>query len=437
METKMPASHISKLSCPTFRVLEFVRSSFPQAVRQCLAVFAVILAANGLINGNQTANALTIPVQVETVPPASTIQNENATKNATQGTAENESPESSMAFQSATDDDPKKPLDDGEPQSKKNDDADKAKTPPRPFDGDAAWRHLVAVCQIGPRISTSNGMKLQQKYLKQHFESIGGKVLSQQFQATSPFNNRAVALQNMIVQFHPDRKRRLLICCHYDTRPFADRDKRNPRAKFIGANDGGSGVALLSELGTHLKEMQGPYGVDLVFFDGEEFVIDSRVHPMFLGSTFFAQQYANNQIPWRYEWGILVDMVADKDLQIYYEANSLAPGPDRLTRSIWGVAQRLGIREFIPQKKHIVKDDHLPLNNIAGIPTCDIIDFDFPNPRMGNAYWHTTNDNLRNCSKESLRKVGLVVLTWIREMQTIQNQGQSSQQKSATSGQGG
>jgi hypothetical protein len=317
---------------------------------------------------------------------------------------------------------------DARPDKKPTVDVAPKKTVPKPFDGDAAWKHLVSVCRIGPRISTSKGMHRQQKYLEEHFESIGGKVLSQQFQVVSPFNGKAVALQNMIIRFHPDRKRRLLFCCHYDTRPFADRDQRNPRAKFIGANDGGSGVALLCELGEHLKEMEGPYGVDLIFFDGEEFVIDARIHPMFLGSTFFAQQYANNQIPWRYEYGILVDMVADKDLQIFYEANSLAAGPDRLTRSIWGVAQRLGVREFIPQKKHVVKDDHLPLNNIAGIPTCDIIDFDFPNPRVGNAYWHTTNDNLKNCSKQSLQKVGSVVLTWLREMQTMQERAQRAQE---------
>jgi hypothetical protein len=287
------------------------------------------------------------------------------------------------------------------------------------FDAERAWQHLLKVCRMGPRISTSQGMVNQQKYLEKHFTKIGGKLSNQPFRVRSPYNGNMVTLHNLIVQFHPDRKRRLLVCCHYDTRPFADRDQRNPRAKFIGANDGASGVALLCELGMHLNQMDGSFGVDLVFFDGEEFVIDSRQHPMFLGSTFFAQQYAAGKIAWKYEFGILVDMVADKDLQIYFEANSLAPGPDRLTRSIWGVAQRLGVKEFVPQKKHIVRDDHLPLNNIAKIPTCDIIDFDFPNPEKGNVYWHTQNDSVRNCSAESLGKVGKVVLGWLREMQAM------------------
>ena len=172
--------------------------------------------------------------------------------------------------------------------------------------------------------------------------------------------------------------------------------------------------------------MKGPWGVDLIFFDGEEFVIN-RQHPMFLGSTHFAKKYAAGEIPWKYEYGVLVDMVADNDLQIYFEKNSLARGPDRLTRSIWGTAQRLGVQEFVPKPRHIIKDDHLPLNNIARIPTCDIIDFDYPNPRAGNVFWHTTNDNIQNCSQDSLNKVGSVVLAWIREMQAMHNTPEQQQ----------
>ena len=287
---------------------------------------------------------------------------------------------------------------------------------PELFDGAKAWKHMQAICNIGPRVSTSPGMRQQQQYIREHFKANNSEVLTQEFQVASPFNGDLVPLQNLMVQYHPDRERRLLICCHYDTRPFPDQDKRNPKGKFIGANDGASGVALLCELGRHLTEMEGDWGVDLLFFDGEEFVI-ARQHPMFLGSTYFAQQYAAGSIPWRYEYAVLVDMVADKDLQIYFEKNSLAPGPDRLTRSIWDTARRMRVREFIPKQRHVVNDDHLPLNNIAKIPTCDIIDFDYPNPRAKNAYWHTTKDTIDNCSQDSLGKVGSVVLTWIREVQ--------------------
>ena len=292
-----------------------------------------------------------------------------------------------------------------------------------PFDGKAAMEHLKAVVEIGPRVSASRGMKKQQQYIREHFEELGLEVTTQPFRAKSPYDGRAVTLHNLIVKFAPEKTRRLLLCCHFDTRPFADQDRRNPRARFLGANDGGSGVGLLCELGRHLKDLDGPYGIDLVFFDGEEFVINRPQHPMFLGSTYFAQVYAQEagRRDWKYEYGILIDMVADKDLQIHYEGNSLGFA-DGLTRSVWGVADRLGVEEFVPRQRHHIRDDHLPLNEIGKIPTCDVIDFDFPNPEVGNVYWHTQDDNVENCSAESLAKVGAVILEWNRQMQEL-NQG--------------
>lgn len=287
---------------------------------------------------------------------------------------------------------------------------------PGQFDGNAAFKYLSEICKIGPRPSASRGMEKQQKYLQRHFEQIGGKYFTQEFTVTSPYNQKQVKLYNLLIRWHPERTKRLLICCHHDTRPFADADKRNPRAKFIGANDGASGVALLCELGKFIAEMDGEYGVDFMFFDGEEFVIVRQRDPMFLGSTFFAQKYAEGKIPWQYEQAILVDMVADKDLQIYLEGNSMhyAKG---LTQEVWAVAQKLGVKEFIPQQKQFIRDDHLPMNEIAKIPTCDLIDFDFPNPARGNIFWHTREDKIENCSAESLGKVGAVVLAWLRQKQ--------------------
>lgn len=286
------------------------------------------------------------------------------------------------------------------------------------FDSDAAFEFLKQVCDIGPRPSVSRGMKKQQKLIRQHFEKLGGEVLFQPFTARNPHNGRKAKLHNIIVQFHPDRKKRLLICCHHDTRPFSDADPKNPRGAFIGANDGGSGVALLFELGKHMGSLDGTYGIDFIFFDGEEYVLQRKIDPMFLGSTHFANEYANGKFGWEYEYAILVDMVADKDLQIYFEGNSLGYA-DGLTRSIWAVAQQLGVKEFMPTEEHKIRDDHLPLNEIARLRTCDIIDFDFPNPQTGNIYWHTQKDTIENCSAESLGKVGSVVLEWLRQMQDL------------------
>ena len=133
---------------------------------------------------------------------------------------------------------------------------------------------------------------------------------------------------------------------------------------------------------------------------------------MFLGSIHFSNEYAARRFKGRYRYGVLVDMVADKNLEIHYEGNSLTMAP-RLTRHLWSVAGELGISEFKKTKRHQIRDDHLPLNEIARIPTCDIIDFDYPSP--GNSYWHTEKDVVENCSADSLGKVGRVVLEWIRQ----------------------
>jgi glutaminyl-peptide cyclotransferase len=276
-----------------------------------------------------------------------------------------------------------------------------------PFDGAAAYGYLKALCGLGPRPSGSVGMTRQQELLEKHFRDLGAQVARQEFFARHPLTAQQVKMTNLLVHWHPDRRERILLCAHYDTRPYPDRDRRNPQGVFLGANDGASGVALLMELGKSMPKYAGRYGVDFVFFDGEELVF-RETDPYFLGSEHFAAVYARDPPPYRYVWGVLLDMVADKDLQIYYERNSLrTPAQRELAQSIWRTAQRLGIREFIPRTRHEVRDDHLPLNNVARIPTVDIIDFDYP-------YWHTQLDVPEQCSAESLTKVGSVLWEWLQ-----------------------
>jgi glutaminyl-peptide cyclotransferase len=286
-----------------------------------------------------------------------------------------------------------------------------------PFDGARAYSFLKEICAIGPRISASEGMLKQQALLKSHFEKLGGEVSMQEFPARRPSDGKRVDLANMIVRWHPERKERILLCAHYDTRPFPDEepDPRKRRDPFIGANDGASGAAFLAEMAYHMPGLRSKYGVDFVLFDGEELVFDGARDPYFLGSEYFAKQYAARPAAERnYRWGVLVDMIADKELHIFREANSMAwPETRPLVLDIWETARQLGVREFINRTQHEVRDDHLPLRNIGGIPTCDIIDFDYPRPHSIN-YWHTTKDIPANCSADSLTKVGAVILTWLQ-----------------------
>jgi hypothetical protein len=273
-------------------------------------------------------------------------------------------------------------------------------------DAARAYRYLKEICDIGPRISGTEGMTKQRDLLETHFTKLGATIGYQEFDAVHPQTGAPVRLVNMVVSWHPERKSRVLLCCHYDTRPFPDNDPvpANRTKPFIGANDGGSGVALFMELGHHLPQVQTPYGVDFVFFDAEELIYGPR-DQFFLGSTYFATQYRDTPPQHEYVCGVLVDMIGDKELRVYQEMHSLNKAP-AVTRSVWEAAARVGVREFIARRKHEIRDDHLPLNDIARIPTCDVIDFDYP-------YWHTRNDVPAACSGESIAKVGRVLLEWL------------------------
>ena len=288
-----------------------------------------------------------------------------------------------------------------------------------PFNGQRAYDHLVAICEIGPRKSGSEGMLRQQQMLKEHFTSIGGKVEMQEFTTTDPNDRSPVTMANMIVTWHPDRKERILLCAHYDTRPFPDRDPTNPRGVFIGANDGASGTALLCEMGRHMPTFESKYGVDFVLFDGEELVYNDRRDRSryFMGSKYFASWYVRESLPYRYRGGVLLDMVGDKELHLFQERNSLRwPDTRPMVRDIWAIAAKLGVSEFVARPGHEVRDDHLPLRNTARIPTLDIIDFDYPRPG-GDSYWHTTEDTADKCSALSLAKVGWVVHEWLKALE--------------------
>ena len=277
-----------------------------------------------------------------------------------------------------------------------------------PFDGARAYDYLKQICAIGRRTSASPGMEAQQKLLADHFERLGGDVEFQRFRVRHPLDGSPVAMANLIVRWHPERRERILLCTHYDTRPYPDQDPRNPRGTFIGANDGASGTALLMELGHAMPDLDGSLGVDFVFFDGEEYVFEEG-NPYFIGSEYFALNYAAQRDGARYRWAVLLDMIGDADLQIVPDRHTMSWRDSRpLVEAIWGTAKRLGVTEFDINRRCDVLDDHIKLHDLGHIPSCDIIDFRYP-------AWHTEGDLPERCSALSLAKVGWVVQTWLEE----------------------
>lgn len=286
---------------------------------------------------------------------------------------------------------------------------------PRPvrstqFDGANAYKYLVEICKLGPRMTGTAAMQRQQRLVRQHFEALGATVELQPFGFTQPSQGRRQFTgANLVVRWQPQAKRRVLLGAHYDTRPHADQEPvlRNQTRPFIGANDGASGVAFLMELGRLLPTLELAVGVDFVLFDAEEYVFTPS-DKYFLGSEFFVQEYVAQRQKYTYDAVIVLDMIAGRNLTIYQDQRSAAKA-GALLDEVWGIAQRLGIRPFHPEVKYDILDDHISFQK-AGINAIDIIDFDYP-------HWHRLSDTPQQCSGESMELVGRVLVEWLKQRQ--------------------
>ena len=230
--------------------------------------------------------------------------------------------------------------------------------PKNPLDGLRAFRYLQQICAIGPRPSGSPGMQKQQELVQQHFEKLGGKVTLQQFHAANPLGGAKVPMANMIVEWHPERKERILLCAHYDTRPLPDRDPdpvQRRSGMFIGANDGASGVAVLMELGPPDAEVRRAESAWTFCWSTARSWCTStsaiRISSAARGSPGNTSRKPPEH---KYRWGVVLDMVGDENLQIYQEQHSVTWRDTRpLVKEIWATAARLGVEEFIPRARYV------------------------------------------------------------------------------------
>lgn len=278
---------------------------------------------------------------------------------------------------------------------------------PPAFDADAAWSYLIAQCDMGPRNPGSDGHARVIDYLKQELESSGGEVTLQEFSVDDPYGEGRLDLANIIAKFKPREERRVLLAAHFDTRPRADMEQVDSlkTIPILGANDGASGVAVLLAIAQIVgKRAPDDLGIDIVLFDGEDYGKASDIDNYLLGSKYFAAQLS--LIPGGYhpKAAILLDMVGGKNATIYQEANSLGGAPE-LTRLLFARAEKLGLTMFVAKRGKAMYDDHIPLL-MAGIPTVDLIDTEYP-------FWHTLGDTPENCSSESLRQTGVLLVDFL------------------------
>lgn len=275
------------------------------------------------------------------------------------------------------------------------------------FIGDNAYDQIEKQLSFGPRNPNSQGHQQTLNYLNNELKKYADIVYLQEF--SYPGYNEQLRLTNIIAEFNPNSTDRIFICAHWDTRPRAEQDKNEAlRDKpILGANDGGSGVGVILELARLLKQQSVDYGIDLILFDGEDYGNEGDLNNYLIGAKYFS---ANKPVDYNPHFGILLDLVGDKEAQFRMEGASLKYAGD-IVEMIWNIAAQLNATTFVMRESGDIYDDHIALN-MAGLKTINIVDSELigaDTPVERRNYWHTHNDTMQNIGKETLQQVGDVL----------------------------
>jgi Zn-dependent M28 family amino/carboxypeptidase len=266
------------------------------------------------------------------------------------------------------------------------------------FSGTDAYNYAKAQVDFGPRVPGSPAAKRAGDWIIQQMRARADTVIVQSFTYTTA-DGKKLPLRNILARFRPELAERVLYLTHWDSRPVSESASTDAEKKMPvpGANDGASGVGLFVALGDVLKKTKPNVGVDLLFTDGEDY---GQFGPpevdVLIGSKYFA---AHPPSPgYKPLFGVLWDMIGDKDLRIPYEMNSFQQAPEVVSR-VWQTAADLGYGDtFVQESGGAIIDDHVPLLN-SGMRVIDVIDLDYP-PH------HTPQDTMDKISAKSLAKVG-------------------------------
>lgn len=294
------------------------------------------------------------------------------------------------------------------------------------FQADSAYAFVAKQVSFGPRVPNTAAHRACGDFLIQTLKDLGAEVTVQEFEATA-YDGKRLKLRNIIGTYNSQASSRVLLAAHWDTRPFADKDATNPNTPSDGANDGASGVGVLLELARtlHTAQANPGVGVDIIFFDGEDYGdADGTAAPQpgyeqtwCLGSQYWAKNL--HKAGYRANFGILLDMVGAKGARFAVEENSRNLAPQVLN-TVWKTAHQLGYSDYFTYAPNgAITDDHLYMNQ-AGVPSIDIIDFDpsSPDGTFGK-YHHRHSDNMEIIDKNTLKVVGQTLLQVIYNQQAV------------------
>ncbi len=275
------------------------------------------------------------------------------------------------------------------------------------FDSDNAFDHISKFSALGPRVPNSKEHQMAKNYIITVLQPLADSLAITDF-IQNGYENDKLNLTNITASFNPGAKNRIFLCAHWDSRPWADaeKDKALHTSPVLGANDGGSGVGVLLELAKVLHAKKVDYGIDLIFFDGEDYGRHSDLSKFFLGSTYFAQTKGS----YSPAFGILLDLVGDKEAKFYKEESSIQAA-ENIVDLVWSAAAATSSKHFISEPKYAISDDHTPINQ-AGIKCIDIIDAELvgASENIGRrAYWHTLRDDIDNIGIDTIDDLGKVL----------------------------
>lgn len=282
------------------------------------------------------------------------------------------------------------------------------------FNEDSAYAFVKAQVDFGPRVPNTSSHQQCGDYLIQKFRSYGDTVFVQNVSLVS-FDGVSLQSRNIICSFNPEATRRIMFMSHWDSRPWADQDAdpANHKKPVPGANDGASGVGILMEMARQLSIHDINVGVDLILFDSEDLGAPAHIpgdheDTWCLGSQYWAR---NPHVSgYKAEFGVLLDMVGAPGATFYKEQVSVYYA-SKVTNKIWANAESLGYSAyFINQTGGMITDDHLYVNQIAGIPSVDVIQYNLENGSGFGEYWHTVHDDMSVIDKNTLKVVGTTMM---------------------------
>ena len=287
------------------------------------------------------------------------------------------------------------------------------------FCADSAYEAIAKQLDFGPRVPGTEAQEACAQWLRAELERYGGKVYEQR-SSVKAYDGTTLPCINLIGSFNPEARNRVLLISHWDSRHIADADPDQTKRHLPvpAANDGASGVGILLEI-ARLTTLQKPnMGIDIFLTDVEDY----GAPDYWAGShdekywALGTQQWCKGPHVANYQasYGILLDMVGSGNATFYREYYSDRYASD-VVDLIWRTAAKMGYGgTFIDREGAGITDDHVFVNRLAHIPTVDIIDTRVESNGTFYPFWHTTEDTLDKITKETLGKVGsvLVQLLW-------------------------